>query len=206
LFTEAHRSRFGFATPERPLVVEAVAVEATFAGERVQETRGPSRDGGGPVAVDRVVMWTSGAEHVAPVFDRTSLRAGDHIAGPALIREANATTVIEPGWRAEVTDLNHMLLQRVEPRATHVAVGSAKPDPVLLELFNNLFMNVAEQMGAVLENTSLSVNIKERLDFSCAVFDVEGGLVANAPHIPIHLGAMGESVRTVLRLRQGTLK
>ena len=151
-------------------------------------------------------MWTGGAEHVAPVFDRTDLRAGDRIAGPALIREANATTVVEPGWRAEVTDLDHLLLRRIEPRATHVAAGSTKPDPVLLELFNNLFMNVAEQMGAVLQNTSLSVNIKERLDFSCAVFDAEGGLVANAPHIPIHLGAMGESVQTVLRLRRGTLK
>ena len=147
-------------------------------------------------------MWTGGAEHVAPVFDRTGLRAGDRIAGPALIREANATTVIEPGWRAEVTELDHMLLRRVEARPTRVAAGSAKPDPVLLELFNNLFMNVAEQMGAVLQNTSLSVNIKERLDFSCAVFDAEGRLVANAPHIPIHLGAMGESVQTVLRLRR----
>src|SRR5204863_502741 len=152
------------------------------------------------------VMWTAGAEHVAPVFDRIDLRPGDRIAGPALIREANATTVVEPGWRAELTDLDHMLLRRSEPRATQTALGGAEPDPVLLELFNNLFMNVAEQMGAVLQNTSLSVNIKERLDFSCAVFDAEGGLVANAPHIPIHLGAMGESVRTVLRLRRGTLK
>ena len=207
LFTEAHRARFGFATPERPLVVEALAVEAIFAGEPVRETRVPRRDDGGfPVAIDRVAMWTGGAEHLAPVFDRMSLRAGDHIAGPALIREANATTVIEPGWRAELTDLDHLLLQRGEPRATRVAAGGAKPDPVLLELFNNLFMNVAEQMGAVLQNTSLSVNIKERLDFSCAVFDAEGRLVANAPHIPIHLGAMGESVQTVLRLRRGALK
>src|SRR5262249_41491533 len=164
------------------------------------------RDGGGLDPIDQVAMWTNGAEHVAPVFDRTSLRAGHRIAGPALIREANATTVIEPGWRAEVTDLDHMLLQRVEPRVTRVTAGSAKPDPVLLELFNNLFMNVAEQTGAVLQNTSLSVNIKERLDFSCAVFDAEGRLVANAPHIPIHLGAMGESVQTVLRLRHDTLK
>jgi 5-oxoprolinase (ATP-hydrolysing) len=206
MFTEAHRERFGFATPERSLVVEALAVEATTAGEAVRETRVPRRDDGGPDAVDRVPMWTDGAEHVAPVFDRTMLRAGDHIAGPALIREANATTVVEPGWRAELTDLDHMLLRRVEPRATRGAAGSAKPDPVLLELFNNLFMNVAEQTGAVLQNTSLSVNIKERLDFSCAVFDAEGRLVANAPHIPIHLGAMGESVQTVLRLRRGTLK
>src|ERR1700730_1475007 len=206
MFTEAHRVRFGFATPERPLVVEALAVEATTTGEPLRETRVPRRDGGGPDAVDRVVMWTGGAEHGAPVFDRTDLRAGDEIAGPALIREANATTVVEPGWRAEVTDLDHMLLRRVEPRATRVAAGSAKPDPVLLELFNNLFMNVAEQMGAVLQNTSLSVSIRERLDFSCAVFDAEGRLVANAPHIPIHLGAMGESVQTVLRLRRGTLR
>ncbi|HXP03549.1 MAG TPA: hydantoinase B/oxoprolinase family protein [Stellaceae bacterium] len=206
LFTEAHRARFGFATPERSVVVEALAVEATAAGEPVGETRVPRRAGGGPVAVDRIVMWTSGAEHVTPVFDRTMLRAGDHIAGPALIREANATTVVEPGWRAELTDLDHMLLRRVEPRATRVTAGSSRPDPVLLEFFNNLFMNVAEQMGAVLQNTSLSVNIKERLDFSCAVFDAEGRLVANAPHIPIHLGAMGESVQTVLRLRRETLK
>src|SRR5262249_49167332 len=140
------------------------------------------------------------------VFDRTELRAGDRIAGPALIREANATTVVEPGWCAELTELDHLLLRRTEKHARQRAAGSAKPDPVLLELFNNLFMNVAEQMGAVLENTSLSVNIKERLDFSCAVFDAEGWLVANAPHIPIHLGAMGESVRTVLRLRRRTLK
>src|SRR5437763_1522657 len=206
VFTEAHRARFGFATPERPLIVEAVAVEATSAGDPVRETRVSRRDGSGPDPVDQVVMWTAGAEHVAPVFDRIDLRPGDRIAGPALIREANATTVVEPGWRAELTDLDHILLRRSEPRATQTAPGSAEPDPVLLELFNNLFMNVAEQMGAVLQNTSLSVNIKERLDFSCAVFDAEGGLVANAPHIPIHLGAMGESVQTVLRLRRGTLK
>ena len=205
-FTEAHRARFGFATPERPLVVEALAVEATTSGEPVRETRLPRRDHGSPAPVDQVVMWTSGAEHVTPVFDRTMLLAGDRIAGPALIREANATTVVEPGWNAELTDVDHLLLHRSEPRATRVPADSAKPDPVLLELFNNLFMNVAEQMGAVLENTSVSVNIKERLDFSCAVFDAGGQLVANAPHIPIHLGAMGESVQTVLRLRRGTLK
>src|SRR5208337_4083089 len=114
--------------------------------------------------------------------------------------------VVEPGWSAELTELDHMLLRRTEPRATRVAAGSEKPDPVLLELFNNLFMNVAEQTGAVLQNTALSVNIKERLDFSCAVFDAEGRLVANAPHIPVHLGAMGESVQTVLRLRHQTLQ
>ena len=123
-----------------------------------------------------------------------------------MIREANATTLVEPGWAAEVTALDHMLLRRVEPLPTRVPPGSDRPDPVLLELFNNLFMNVAEQTGAVLQNTSMSVNIKERLDFSCAIFDAEGRLVANAPHVPVHLGAMGESVRTVLTNRGTTLK
>ena len=151
-------------------------------------------------------MFTGDTEHAAPVFDRTDLLAGDRIAGPALIREANATTVVEPGWTAEITALDHMTLRRTERLATRVAAGSERPDPVLLELFNNLFMNVAEQTGAVLQNTSMSVNIKERLDFSCAIFDAQGFLVANAPHVPVHLGAMGESVRTVLNNRRTTLK
>src|SRR6202011_2601331 len=115
-------------------------------------------------------------------------------------------TAIEPGWTAELTERDHVLLRRTEARETRIAAGTDKADPVLLELFNNLFMNVAEQTGAVLQNTSLSVNIKERLDFSCAIFDATGGLVANAPHVPVHLGAMGESVRTVLRDRGETLK
>ncbi len=151
-------------------------------------------------------MWSGGRRTHAPVFERTTLRAGDRLPGPALIREANATTVVEPGWTAEVTARDHMLLRRTEPRPTRCAAGTGKPDPVLLELFNNLFMNVAEQTGAVLQNTSLSVNIKERLDFSCAIFDADGSLVANAPHVPVHLGAMGESVRTVLRTRGATLR
>ena len=205
-FTEAHRARFGFATPDRPIVVEAVAVEAIAPGEAVQEATLPERTAGAPAAIDTVRIFTGDAEHAAPVFDRTGLLAGDHIAGPALIREANATTVVEPGWTAEITRLDHMTLRRTSPLATRVPPGSDRPDPVLLELFNNLFMNVAEQTGAVLQNTSMSVNIKERLDFSCAIFDAEGYLVANAPHVPVHLGAMGESVRTVLNHRRDTLK
>jgi 5-oxoprolinase (ATP-hydrolysing) len=205
-FTIAHRARFGFATPGRPLVVEAVAVEATAAGEPIGEMPIEARSGKKPEAIDTVSMWSGGAEHATPVHERTALRAGDRIAGPALIREANATTVVEPGWTAEITTLDHMLLRRTTPRAIIAAAGTDRADPVLLELFNNLFMNVAEQTGAVLQNTSMSVNIKERLDFSCAIFDNEGGLVANAPHIPVHLGAMGESVRTVLRQRGNTLR
>jgi 5-oxoprolinase (ATP-hydrolysing) len=205
-FTSAHRARFGFATPERQLVVETVAVEAIAPGEAIQEAAASTRSEGTAIQIDSVTMFTGDAEHLAPVFDRTELLAGDRIAGPALIREANATTVVEPGWTAEVTALDHMLLQRTEKLATRVPLGSERPDPVLLELFNNLFMNVGEQTGAVLQNTSMSVNIKERLDFSCAIFDAGGGLVANAPHVPVHLGAMGESVRTVLANRRDTLK
>ena len=205
-FTEAHRLRFGFATPERPLIVEQLSVEATARGDTVRETTLPARVTGTPEPVDQVTLFTLGQSRVAPVFERTALRAGDTLPGPALIREANATTIIEPGWAAEVTALNHMILRRIEALPERVPAGSARPDPVLLELFNNLFMSVAEQTGAVLQNTSLSVNIKERLDFSCAIFDATGGLVANAPHVPVHLGAMGESVRTVLRDRGATLK
>ena len=203
-FTASHRARFGFATPERPITVEAVAVEAVSPGEAIREAS--IEPGPPPSPIDTVSIWSGGAEHRAPVYERTALHAQNRIQGPALIREANATTVVEPGWTAEVTALDHMLLRRAAPRDTRIAGDAARVDPVLLELFNNLFMNVAEQTGAVLQNTSLSVNIKERLDFSCAIFDPEGGLIANAPHVPVHLGAMGESVRTVIRLRGSTLR
>ncbi len=205
-FTAAHRARFGFASPGRGLMVEAVAVEATAAGEPVAEATIPARAAGAPEPIDTVEMWSGGEAHAAPVYERTAFKAGDVVRGPALIREANATTVVEPGWSAEVTAQDHMLLRRTTKRALRAAIGTDRADPVLLELFNNLFMNVAEQTGAVLQNTSQSVNIKERLDFSCAIFDAEGGLVANAPHIPVHLGAMGESVRTVLAHRRDTLR
>ncbi len=205
-FTGLHRARFGFATPERALIVEAVAVEVTAPGETVGETLIARRSEGEPTPIDEVAMWSGGTAHRVGVFDRQELLGGDRIAGPALIREANATTVVEPGWQAEVTTRDHMVLRRVATLARPVAEGTDRADPVLLELFNNLFMNVAEQTGAVLQNTSQSVNIKERLDFSCAIFDAEGNLVANAPHIPVHLGAMGESVRTVLARRRATLR
>jgi 5-oxoprolinase (ATP-hydrolysing) len=205
-FTAAHRARFGFATPDRPIVVETVAAEATLPGSVAEDATLPARETGQPEPIDHVTIFTGGAAMKTPVLERTSLLAGDRIAGPALVREANATTVIEPGWTAEVTALDHMILRRTEPLPSRVPAGSERPDPVLLELFNNLFMNVAEQTGAVLQNTSMSVNIKERLDFSCAIFDTDGNLVANAPHVPVHLGAMGESVRTVLDHRRNTLK
>jgi 5-oxoprolinase (ATP-hydrolysing) len=204
-FTNAHRTRFGFATPGRALMAEAVVVEAVAAGETIPEPAPPPRGDGTPSPIEMVEMFTGGEPHATPVFERASLAPGDRIEGPALIREANATTVIEPGWAADVTPLDHLLLRRIAPRPGRETMASGKPDPVLLELFNNLFMNVAEQTGAVLRNTAQSVNIKERLDFSCAIFDAGGALVANAPHVPVHLGAMGESVRTVLARRAETL-
>ncbi|WP_431268347.1 hydantoinase B/oxoprolinase family protein [Dankookia sp. P2] len=206
-FTAAHRQRFGFATPEREVVVEACIAEVTAAGEAVAEAALAARPAGeAPTPIDTVALFAEGSAQDAPVFDRDALLAGDRLAGPALIREANATTVVEPGWTAEVTTLNHLVLRRTTPRAATRVEATGRPDPVMLELFNNLFMSIAEQTGAVLQNTSLSVNIKERLDFSCAIFDATGALVANAPHVPVHLGAMGESVRTVIRERGATLR
>src|SRR5690606_38547956 len=146
----------------------------------------------------------AGAEHDAPIHDRASLGPGNRLSGPAIVAEATGTTVIEPGWQAEVTARDHLVLTRVVPLERAAAVGTAV-DPVMLEIFNNLFMSIAEQMGSVLENTSYSVNMKERLDFSCAIFDREGQRIANAPHMPVHLGSMDESVHAIIRQRAGSM-
>src|SRR5213078_294459 len=132
-------------------------------------------------------------------------RAGDRVPGPAVIVEDNATTVVEPGWEAKVTELDHLILTRVAAAERRAKIGTAV-DPVMLEVFNNLYMAIAEQMGVTLANTAYSVNIKERLDFSCALFDGEGNLIANAPHMPVHLGSMGESVKTIIERRAGTMQ
>jgi len=150
-------------------------------------------------------MFTSGAWHDAPLHERGALSAGDSIDGPAIIADANSTTVLEPGWRARVGAHAALLLERTAPRASGAATGTAV-DPVMLEIFNNLFMSIAGQMGLRLQSTAYSVNIKERLDFSCALFDAEGNLIANAPHMPVHLGSMGESVREVMRRNVSRMK
>ena len=133
------------------------------------------------------------------------MRPGDRVGGPALICGATTTVVVEPGWALEVTPRDHLILDRVEPLARQVAVGT-HCDPILLEIFNNLFMTIAEQMGVTLQSTAYSVNVKERLDFSCAVFAADGALVANAPHMPVHLGSMGQSVRTIIALNRDRLR
>ena len=207
LFHAAHQDRFGFAQPDRQVIVESLMVESFAPGEQVADTPLAVRTPGEAIPVlDTVELFAEGRAWQAPVIERTALRAGDRIAGPALIREANATTVVEPGWTAEATSRDDVVIRRTAPRAQRIAIGTDRADPVMLELFNNLFMSIAEQTGAVLQNTSLSVNIKERLDFSCAIFDAQGRLVANAPHVPVHLGAMGESVRTVIRARGANLR
>jgi 5-oxoprolinase (ATP-hydrolysing) len=205
-FEAAHRRRFGFVTPERDLILESVAAELVIAGEPVSLPPLLPSDGSPPLVLDHVELWSGGCVHRAPVYDREALRIDDRIAGPALICEVTATTVIEPGWRGEVAAGGELLLRRATPRAHEIAAEGGTSNPLQLELWGNLFMAAAERMGTVLQNTSTSVNIKERLDFSCAVFDAEGNLIANAPHVPVHLGAMGESVRSVLASRRATLK
>ena len=205
-FEAAYRTRYSFLMPDRGLIVEAVSVEAVGGSEAPTDQPASAAPRPGlPAAAHEVDMFTAGKPHRTTVFRRELLSPGDRIAGPAIIAEANATTVVEPGWRAEVTRLGHLVLERVEARPRTTAIGT-NVDPVMLEIFNNLFMSIAEQMGFALANTAYSVNIKERLDFSCALFDPDGNLIANAPHMPVHLGSMGESIKTVIRENRLTMK
>ncbi len=209
-FEAAYRQRFAFLMQGKALVVEAVSVEAVVAGDAPAEAEHPLHPPREVPRRDTVRIYTSGVDgqpawHPAALIEREDLRSGDVIDGPAIIAERNATTVLEPGWRARVTALDHLLLERTAPRAQRFAVGT-QVDPVLLEVFNNLFMAIAEQMGLQLQNTAYSVNIKERLDFSCALFDAAGQLIANAPHMPVHLGSMGESIQTVITRNRASMQ
>ena len=207
-FEAAYRMRYSFLMEHKALVVEAVSVEAIgqpgVAAPGSQGSQNPpaafpwSARSGALAPVQSVPMFSGGKQHGTPVYLRESMQPADKLTGPAIIAEPNATTIVEPGWQAEVTPLNHLVLTRAVPRPQQHAIGTTA-DPVMLEIFNNLFMAIAEQMGLTLANTAYSVNIKERLDFSCAVFNQHGDLIANAPHMPVHLGSMGESIKTVIR-------
>jgi 5-oxoprolinase (ATP-hydrolysing) len=205
-FEASHRQRYGFVMQDKPLVVETAAAEAAGAAAESSEaapTRAASSDA--PAARARVDARMADAMSPTPVFDIADLAAGHRVEGPAIICDPVATTVVEPGWRAEMTERGEVVLTRVVPLRRREAIGT-RSDPVMLEVFNNLFMSIAEQMGVTLQNTAYSVNIKERLDFSCAVFDADGQLIANAPHMPVHLGSMGESVRAVIRNNAGAIR
>ena len=226
-FEALHLQRYGFLAREKELIVEAVSVEVVTKNEVPVEAVVSRRDKSKPVAVATAQMYAAGGWHETPVYQRDDLQPGDCIFGPAMIVEATGTNIIEPNWQGRLSDRNHLILIRLTPEI--LIDGTAKtpstqrkkglrgflregvsqiqnqPDPVMLEIFNNLFRAIAEQMGITLQNTSSSVNIKERLDFSCAIFDGAGELVANAPHIPVHLGSMSESVFALISARGGTI-
>ncbi|GGY78049.1 5-oxoprolinase [Streptomyces olivaceoviridis] len=201
-FEERHRATYSF-TLDRPVVVEALSVEATGITtppdlSALAPYEGRAQEPG------TVRLHTGGAWRDVPLHRREALPPGETVTGPAIITEAGATTVVDDGWRAAATDDGHLLMERTA--ITQSSDVDTESDPVLLEVFNNLFMSIAEQMGARLESTAQSVNIKERLDFSCALFDPDGNLVANAPHIPVHLGSMGTSVKEVIRRRGSAMR
>jgi 5-oxoprolinase (ATP-hydrolysing) len=204
-FEAAYRQRFAFLMSGKRLMVEAVSVEAVVTGDAPSEQRHALEEVREAISRELVRMFSAGQWHEARLVVREDMRPGEVLTGPAIIAEKNATTVVEPEWQATLSELDHLVLERRVPRAAQFAVGTTV-DPVLLEVFNNLFMNIAEQMGLQLQNTAYSVNIKERLDFSCALFDAQGHLIANAPHMPVHLGSMGESIQTVIRDNAGRMQ
>jgi 5-oxoprolinase (ATP-hydrolysing) len=197
-FAEIHRQRYGFTMPEKALIVETAAVEAIGASDQSADADLAPDVTGDATSVDQITAHMAGAAHDTPVYERAALAPGITIDGPAIISEAVATTIIEPGWRATMSTRGDLVIERFVAAERVAAIGT-NVDPVMLEVFNNLYMSIAEQMGVTLQNTAYSVNIKERLDFSCAIFAPDGNLVANAPHMPVHLGSMSESIRVVIR-------
>ncbi|PLX36518.1 MAG: 5-oxoprolinase [Hyphomicrobiales bacterium] len=203
IFEEAHKKQFGFIFEDKPVVVEAIEVEAVGGDvDMTEPAHTPAR--GTPEAAGQNPIFSDGCWHDAAIYRREALAPGHKLGGPALIVEPHQTIVVEPGWQAEISSLDHVILTRAVPLPKRTALGT-DADPVMLEVFNNLFMSIAEQMGMTLQNTAYSVNIKERLDFSCAVFASEGTLVANAPHMPVHLGSMDRSVETIIELNKGRI-
>ncbi|PTQ73323.1 hydantoinase B/oxoprolinase family protein [Celeribacter persicus] len=194
-FEAAHKARFGFAPPGRDLILDMLAVEAV--GE-TGETPVPQRMVEGDAQPKAMISVTASGWGEVPLYDRQAVPQGAEIHGPAVISEPTGTNMVEPGWTARLDRQGNLILTRAFAAERSAAVGT-EADPILLEVMSNLFMSVADQMGATLANTSWSVNIKERFDFSCAIFDAQGHLVANAPHVPVHLGSMSDSVQTVIR-------
>jgi len=199
-FEALHRRRFGFFAGDKALVVETLEAEAVAASGQTPPKVADADASGRPEAAARATVRMAGADHDTPVYRRTDFGPRATVDGPAIILEDTGTTVVEPGWRASADPALNLILERTTPLPPRTAIGT-QADPIMLEVFNSRFMACAEQMGEALRATAYSVNIKERLDFSCAVFDATGALIANAPHIPVHLGSMGESIRTVIASR-----
>jgi 5-oxoprolinase (ATP-hydrolysing) len=204
-FERAHKARFGFIDRNKALVIEAVSVEAVGGGATFREKARKTTRTKLPPAARRTRFFSNGKWHRAQVYTRGTLAPGHKVRGPAIVIEPHQTVVVEHGWQAELTAKDHLVLRRVQKLARARAIGT-HADPVMLEVFNNLFMSIAEQMGVALQNTAYSVNIKERLDFSCAIFDGTGSLVANAPHMPVHLGSMDRAVETIIRENEGKIR
>src|SRR4051812_30007687 len=204
-FEKAHKARFGFIDRAKQLVVEAVSVEAVGGGAKFRERKHKTTRTKLPSPAPTTKFFSNGQWHKAAVYTREQLSPGHKVKGPAIIIEPHQTIVLEHGWQASITVKNHLVLKRVVALQRTKAVGT-KADPIMLEVFNNLFMSIAEQMGVSLQNTAYSVNIKERLDFSCAVFSADGLLVANAPHMPVHLGSMDRAVETIIRENKGKIR
>ena len=204
-FERAHKAQFGFIDRKKDLVIEAVSVEAVGGGATFREQPRKTTRAKLPKPARRTRFFSGGKWHRAVVYTPDQLAPGHKIKGPAIVIEPHQTVVVEHGWQAELTAKNHLVLRRVQKLARARAIGT-RADPVMLEVFNNLFMSLAEQMGVALQNTAYSVNIKERLDFSCAVFSGDGTLVANAPHIPVHLGSMDRAVETIVRENKGKVR
>ncbi|MEM9105406.1 MAG: hydantoinase B/oxoprolinase family protein [Pseudomonadota bacterium] len=203
-FDAAHRARYGFASPSRELIIDMLSAEAIGEAETPSGTLAPEISQEAE-PMDSVSMHSDGVWRDALLYDRDALQVGQAVDGPAIIVERTGTNIVEAGWRARLDDLGNLVLTRTTAKARQAALGT-EADPIMLEVFNNLFMSIAEQMGATLANTAYSVNIKERLDFSCALFDGQGGLVANAPHVPVHLGSMSQSVRTIIEQNRKQLR
>jgi 5-oxoprolinase (ATP-hydrolysing) len=203
-FSEIYRSRFGTEPDSDQLVIATLRVEGTGVEQEFSDPDICVQETAEPAGSSR--MWVAGQWRDVSIFRREQLGSGASLKGPAIVAEANATTVIDDGWSGSINEKGHLLLERDTELLEEQISDESSPDPVRLEVFNRLFMHIAEQMGTVLQNTALSVNIRERLDFSCALFDAEGRLVSNAPHMPVHLGSMGESVRSVITAKGGELK
>ncbi|MEO1886498.1 MAG: hydantoinase B/oxoprolinase family protein [Methyloprofundus sp.] len=198
-FEQAYRKQFGFVYQDKPLIIESLSLEVIAKNATLEQPAHVQHklQQKNAIAFMQTQMFSNNAYHETPVYQRSELAMGQVVKGTAIIIEATATTVIEPDWQAQVSEQGNLILTRLCPVKRQLAIGTSV-DPVMLEIFNKLFMSIAEQMGFVLQNTAYSVNIKERLDFSCALFNAQGELIANAPHIPVHLGSMGESVLSLV--------